>query len=156
MFELESKLKEFKLIDLIYKGKFMNKIFKNNFFIIFKFKDHENAFENEMKKILSVPLTNLSHSQTIVRQLVSTNVLLKEQLDKQTEDKKILRKKLFQMEKVQSEKEQSANKKEQELKELQEKYKKIQQNYANSLNKIKTMEDKFQSLDSFRESPKCK
>lgn len=48
--------------------------------------------------------SNVSHLQTIIRQLVSSNVLLKEHMGKQSEEKKQLRKKLAQMEKIQSDK----------------------------------------------------
>ena len=42
--------------------------------------------------------------QRAIRQLVNTNVLLKENLDKQVEDKRQARKKLMQLEKIQVDK----------------------------------------------------
>ena len=104
-----------------------------------------------MKKCLNAPITskNLEHTQTVMRQLVSTNVLLKEQLDKQTEDKKVLRKKLFQMEKNQSEKDKFIMKKEHEHKELNEKYKQILAEYDRKKSEL----DSFK--DSFKDSPRC-
>ena len=46
--------------------------------------------------------TNPHLSQTIIRQLVNTNVLLKEHSDKQMEEKRLLRKKLIQIERTNS------------------------------------------------------
>jgi hypothetical protein len=108
-----------------------------------------------MKKCLNAPITpkNLEHTQTVMRQLVSTNVLLKEQLDKQTEDKKMLRKKLFQMEKNQSEKDKFIVKKEQEHKELNEKYQRIIAEYDSKKNELQNLKESFR--DSFKDSPRC-
>lgn len=108
-----------------------------------------------MKKCLNAPISskNLEHTQTVMRQLVSTNVLLKEQLDKQTEDKKMLRKKLFQMEKNQSEKDKFIMKKEQEHKDLNEKYKRILEEYDSKKSELDNLKDSFK--DSFKDSPRC-
>jgi hypothetical protein len=158
--DLDSKLKEFKLIEMIYKGMCRNLMCSKNFryFLIDhinKFKEHESAFANEMKKCLNAPISskNLEHTQTVMRQLVSTNVLLKEQLDKQTEDKKMLRKKLFQMEKNQSEKDKFIMKKEQEHKDLNEKYKRILEEYDLKKSELDNLKDSFK--DSFKDSPRC-
>lgn len=123
--QLELKLHEYKSIDLIYK-------------------EHENEFENEMKKYLAH--SNPSHQATIVRQLVSTNVLLKKNLDKQTEEKKIFRMKLASMEKSQSDKEKFMLKKQQVEKELQAKVAKLE---ADLLAKTKELNQ----LKSSNQSP---
>jgi chromosome segregation ATPase len=81
-----------------------------------------------MKKYVN-PNMSLPHCQSVIRHLVSTNVLLKEQLDKQTEEKKALRKKLLQMEKVQSDKDKLIAKKEQDFNEMAERLRKIEQAY---------------------------
>jgi hypothetical protein len=47
------------------------------------------------KYLIETP--SLQHSLTIIRQLVNTNVLLKEHSDKQIEEKRILRKKVLSM-----------------------------------------------------------
>lgn len=62
--------------------------------------------------------SNVSHLQTIIRQLVSSNVLLKEHLSKQSEEKKQLRKKLAQMEKIQADKDKFLASKEIEMNQL--------------------------------------
>lgn len=71
--------------------------------------------------------TNVSHLQTVIRQLVSTNVLLKEHLDKQTEEKKLLRKKVAQMEKTQADKDKFLAKKEAEMADLLKKIAKLEE-----------------------------
>ena len=97
---LELKLREYKSIDLIYK-------------------EHTSEFENEMKKYLTIPSS--VNPKSVINQLVSTNVLLKEQLDKQTEDKKVLRKKLLHIEKTQTDKDKFLAKKQQDILDLQTK-----------------------------------
>lgn len=70
------------------------------------YKEHEHTFANEMNKYLQPVMgkaNNISHYQSIVRQLVSTNVLLKESADKQMEEKRLLRKKLITSESSRSE-----------------------------------------------------
>ena len=90
MHEMEARLREYKCIELIYK-------------------EHTGEFEQEMRKYTTTSGTaSIVNCQSLIRQLVSTNVLLKEQLDKQTEDKKVLRKKLFQLEKHHADKERLA------------------------------------------------
>jgi len=87
--QLESKLREYKSIEMIYK-------------------EHEHTFANEMNKYLQPVMgkaNNISHYQSIVRQLVSTNVLLKESADKQMEEKRLIRKKLITSESSRSERE---------------------------------------------------
>lgn len=78
--ELEAKLREYKSIEMIYK-------------------EHEGTFASEMNKYLEPghgKLANdVNHYKMIVRQLVSTNVLLKENADKQMEEKRLMRKKLI-------------------------------------------------------------
>ncbi|RNA16364.1 hypothetical protein BpHYR1_004054 [Brachionus plicatilis] len=98
IFELESKLKEYKAIDLIYR-------------------DHEEEFAAEMRKFVT-STSNVSHLQTIIRQLVSSNVLLKEHLSKNNEEKKLMRKKLAQMERMQSEKDKFLALKESQMSEM--------------------------------------
>lgn len=99
---------------------------KGQFLVIVS--DHEPQFAMEMKKYVNSNMS-LPHSQSVIRQLVSTNVLLKEQLDKQTEEKKLLRKKLLQMEKMQSDKDKFLAKKEQDIKALNERLKKLEHDF---------------------------
>ncbi len=86
--QLELKIREYKAIEMIYR-------------------EHESTFANEMLKYLE-PVggkqNNIGHYQTIVRQLVNTNVLLKENADKQMEEKRVIRKKLLQVESSRGEK----------------------------------------------------
>ena len=69
----------------------------------------------------------LPHSQSVIRHLVSANVLLKEQLDKQTDEKKSLHKKLLKMEHEQSEKDRLLASKQKELNEVMESLKQLQE-----------------------------
>jgi len=86
--KLESKIREYKSIEMIYR-------------------EHESTFANEMLKYLE-PVNgkqnNISHYESVVRQLVNINVLLKENADKQMEEKRIIRKKLLQVEGVRADK----------------------------------------------------
>jgi predicted nuclease with TOPRIM domain len=67
-----------------------------------------------------------SHAQSVIRHLVSANVLLKEQLDKQTDEKKNMHKKLLQIEREQNEKKKALADKQAECAELQAKLKKME------------------------------
>lgn len=86
--ELEAKLREYKSIEMIYK-------------------EHEQTFASEMNKYLEPghgkAVNDINHYKSIVRQLVSTNVLLKENADKQMEEKRLMRKKLINSESNKSE-----------------------------------------------------
>lgn len=61
-----------------------------------------------------------SHAQSVIRHLVSANVLLKEQLDKQSDEKNSLRKKFLQLERDQSQRERALAAKQKECDELKE------------------------------------
>lgn len=69
----------------------------------------------------------LPHSQSVIRHLVSANVLLKEQLDKQTDEKKSMHKKLLKMEHEQTEKDRLLSSKQKELNEVMESLKQLQE-----------------------------
>ena len=71
--------------------------------------EHEATFAVEMNKYLT-QASNPNLSQTIIRQLVNTNVLLKEHSDKQMEEKRLLRKKLIQIERTNNEQTRTNNK----------------------------------------------
>jgi hypothetical protein len=78
-----------------------------------------------MSKYLSV-MNNMTHMQSAVRQLVNTNVLLKQHLDKQTEDKKAARKRLAQLEKMQADKDRFIASKELEMKQMMQRVKQLE------------------------------
>lgn len=128
--ELESKLREYKQIEMIYK-------------------DHEQTFANEMNKYLA-PVhgkqNNVSHYQSIVRQLVSTNVLLKETADKQMEEKRLIRKKLILSESSKSEKDRKLEKLEIELKSLQDQNDKLLNDNKKVQSEFEGWRKKAQSL----------
>jgi hypothetical protein len=99
-------------------------------------------------------MNNMTHLQTAVRQLVHTNVILKEHLDKQTEDKKAARKKLMQMEKIQTDKDRFIAKKELEMKEMSEKLKKLEHDYKIKAEEVKLLKELSTSLNCSKDSSK--
>jgi hypothetical protein len=98
----------------------------------------------------------MTHLQTAVRQLVNTNVILKEHLDKQTEDKKAARKKLMQMEKIQADKDRFIAKKELEMKEMSERLKTLENQYKAKVDEVKLLKELSNSLNCSKDSSKSK
>jgi hypothetical protein len=96
----------------------------------------------------------MSHLQVALRQLVNTNVILKEHLDKQTEDKKAARKKLMQLEKVQSDKDKFLAKKEQEMAQMKERIKTLEEAFQKKVNEIKNLKEKSVEINSDLETTK--
>ena len=128
MHEMEARLREYKCIELIYK-------------------EHTGEFEQEMRKYTTTSGTaSIVNCQSLIRQLVSTNVLLKEQLDKQTEDKKVLRKKLFQLEKHHADKERLAATKFAELDEKSARLRELEQELEQCTTKLARLQQHQQSV----------
>lgn len=117
--ELELKLREFRSVEMIYR-------------------EHEATFATEMNKYLA-QAANPHLSQTIVRQLVSTNVLLKEHADKQMEEKRQYRKKLLQVERQNSDQQRQMEKQEHEIKELKQAYEKLKNENKLKDNEIRNL-----------------
>lgn len=126
--ELELKLREFRSVEMIYK-------------------EHESLFANEMNKYLT-QATNPHLSQTIIRQLVNTNVLLKEHSDKQMEEKRLLRKKLIQIERTNSDQTKQNQKQENEITELRSLNEKLRYESKLKETEIKNLKNNFQSTPS--------
>lgn len=98
-----------------------------------------------------VPNMTPAHSQSVIRHLVSANVLLKEQLDKQTDERKQLRKKLLQAERDQNEKDRALASKQKELDELRERVSRMQEDVENQLKCEKQL---VNAAQAFKSSPK--
>lgn len=116
-------------------------------------KDHSEQFAIEMKKHV-VPNMTPTHAQSVIRHLVSANVLLKEQLDKQSDEKSSLRKKLLQMERDQSHRDRALAAKQKECDELKERLarSRIHDNdHENEENRPSSMVN-FKSSPSFNKS----
>lgn len=92
--------------------------------------DHHSQFEAEMKKYI-VPNMTPAHSQSVIRHLVSANVLLKNQLDKESEEKKVTRKKALQMEHESMERERIITASKKECAELRERLRIAEENIEN-------------------------
>lgn len=134
--ELESKIREYKSIEMIYK-------------------EHEHTFNNEMKKYLEPVYgkqNNITHYQSIVRQLVSTNVLLKENADKQMEEKRVLRKKLIHIESRNSDRDKKMQQIEAELGDLKEQNDKLHLENKKKQFEFDNWKKKAQSLIAKRSS----
>jgi len=87
-------------------------------------------------------------SQTIIRQLVNTNVLLKEHSDKQMEEKRILRKKLIQIERTNSDQTKQLQKQDYDINELRSMNEKLRIENKQKENEIKNFKSSFQSTPS--------
>jgi hypothetical protein len=114
--------------------------------------EHEATFAVEMNKYLT-QASNPNLSQTIIRQLVNTNVLLKEHSDKQMEEKRLLRKKLIQIERTNNEQNKQLEKNEQELRDLRNSNEKLRLENKLKDNEIKNLKSSGQFLHNAQSTP---
>lgn len=105
-----------------------------------------------MNKYLSEAV-NPQLSQTIIRQLVSTNVLLKEHSDKQMEEKRLLRKKLIQIERINTEQSRQLEKNEQELNDLRKSHEKLKTETKLKDNEIKNLKTSSNFIITAQSTP---
>jgi hypothetical protein len=115
------------------------------------YQEHEGAFEAEMKKYKY----DSSNAAYTIEQLIRCNVLLKEQSDKQIEEKRIIRKKLLQIEKSNQNKDKLIDEKNQEIQRLNDTLCVLETNLKSTEEELKKSTKRNTALQNAIESPSC-
>lgn len=115
------------------------------------YQEHEGAFEAEMKKYKY----DSSNAIFTIEQLIRCNVLLKEQSDKQMEEKRIIRKKLLQIEKTNQNKDKLIEEKNQEIQKLNDTINLLESNLKSTEEELKKLTKRNTALQNAIESPNC-